>query len=333
MNCPTCNHEIPANAKFCNECGAKVENQGKTCPNEKCKRSGLPAEAKFCPDCGTMLTETSYSSVFYDLDERISNALDFDEFTDILESIDDESNKIKQEWVITGVTLAQSTEEYIQCALLWSIVPNYKEAIVTMQNAELIADGCWDLIDCAEGWDELKDEYIEYMKEKNREVNDDVYDMGIQRCITKAEKQANSYEEWEKICLFWKNYGDQKKADSSFEIYKSKIDRINGSIAYIDMPIVSHGTFIGRGCYAVVKVPKSLVLKGGLEVSLISKNESEMKTLLYWFVLPNNKCESDYITVDSGDQLKCILRGTDENDIKQSEILRINLRTFKPVLW
>jgi len=65
MNCPTCNHEIPANAKFCNECGAKVENQGKTCPNEKCKRSGLPAEAKFCPECGTAFNKSfaSYTEI------------------------------------------------------------------------------------------------------------------------------------------------------------------------------------------------------------------------------------------------------------------------------
>ncbi len=54
MKCQECNNEVPANAKFCNHCGAKIENQGKTCP--KCGRGGLPAEALFCPDCGTKLT-------------------------------------------------------------------------------------------------------------------------------------------------------------------------------------------------------------------------------------------------------------------------------------
>lgn len=55
MYCPTCNQEIPANAKFCNECGAKIEHTGKTCPNVKCKRSGLPMEAVYCPNCGIEL--------------------------------------------------------------------------------------------------------------------------------------------------------------------------------------------------------------------------------------------------------------------------------------
>ncbi len=55
MKCPECNNELPAGAKFCNHCGAKIEKQGKTCPNPDCKRTGLPYEAVYCPDCGTEL--------------------------------------------------------------------------------------------------------------------------------------------------------------------------------------------------------------------------------------------------------------------------------------
>lgn len=55
MQCTNCKSEILATAKFCPECGYKVENIGKTCPNSKCNRTGLPLEAMFCPDCGTKL--------------------------------------------------------------------------------------------------------------------------------------------------------------------------------------------------------------------------------------------------------------------------------------
>ena len=30
----------------------------KTCPNPKCKMSGIPDEAKFCPKCGTPLLKS-----------------------------------------------------------------------------------------------------------------------------------------------------------------------------------------------------------------------------------------------------------------------------------
>ena len=53
MQCPTCQHENPTGAKFCMECGAKLEN---ACP--KCGTK-LPAEAKFCMECGTKIGEES----------------------------------------------------------------------------------------------------------------------------------------------------------------------------------------------------------------------------------------------------------------------------------
>ncbi len=49
INCPSCNNVIPANAKFCNHCGAKI-GQDMICGN--CK-ADIPAGSKFCPNCGT----------------------------------------------------------------------------------------------------------------------------------------------------------------------------------------------------------------------------------------------------------------------------------------
>jgi class 3 adenylate cyclase/tetratricopeptide (TPR) repeat protein/ribosomal protein L40E len=46
MKCPKCSHENPVDAKFCMECGEKLEN---LCP--KCGAK-LPPEAKFCKECG-----------------------------------------------------------------------------------------------------------------------------------------------------------------------------------------------------------------------------------------------------------------------------------------
>ena len=50
--CPKCGHENPAGAKFCQECGAKLE-QHTTCP--KCGHEN-PAGAKFCQECGAKLS-------------------------------------------------------------------------------------------------------------------------------------------------------------------------------------------------------------------------------------------------------------------------------------
>lgn len=87
MVCKTCNTENLSTAKYCNNCGEKLELQGKTCPNQDCKRSGLPDEAVFCPDCGTQMSvtpdcNTSYDETSYDQQlqkfQRIDNIMSED---------------------------------------------------------------------------------------------------------------------------------------------------------------------------------------------------------------------------------------------------------------
>jgi membrane protease subunit (stomatin/prohibitin family) len=50
--CPKCGAANLANAKFCNDCGAKMETAGQTAPCPKCGAQ-VQAGAKFCNECGT----------------------------------------------------------------------------------------------------------------------------------------------------------------------------------------------------------------------------------------------------------------------------------------
>jgi len=56
MQCPKCSHENPEGAKFCGECGAKLE---RLCP--RC-RSSNPPENKFCHQCGQSLAEPAVAA-------------------------------------------------------------------------------------------------------------------------------------------------------------------------------------------------------------------------------------------------------------------------------
>ncbi len=49
ITCNKCGMEVPANSKFCLECGQRLKG------NRKCSKCGkeLPLSAKFCPECGT----------------------------------------------------------------------------------------------------------------------------------------------------------------------------------------------------------------------------------------------------------------------------------------
>ncbi len=57
MKCAQCQHENPSGAKFCMECGAKLEN---VCPECGAK---LPPEAKFCMECGAKIAESAPKGV------------------------------------------------------------------------------------------------------------------------------------------------------------------------------------------------------------------------------------------------------------------------------
>lgn len=52
LACPKCGAANLANAKFCTECGGKMESGTQTVPCVKCG-AALPSGSKFCNDCGT----------------------------------------------------------------------------------------------------------------------------------------------------------------------------------------------------------------------------------------------------------------------------------------
>lgn len=60
MKCPKCGAEIPAGSKFCNECGAKIEqvalfkdSEPESIESYKCGECGkiIPSNSVFCPEC------------------------------------------------------------------------------------------------------------------------------------------------------------------------------------------------------------------------------------------------------------------------------------------
>ena len=52
IKCPKCGAANLASAKFCNDCGAKMESVGQAVPCAKCGAQ-VPAGSKFCNECGT----------------------------------------------------------------------------------------------------------------------------------------------------------------------------------------------------------------------------------------------------------------------------------------
>ncbi|MDR2340342.1 MAG: SPFH domain-containing protein [Deltaproteobacteria bacterium] len=53
VTCPNCNAQVPANIKFCPQCGKPIPSPGQT-KVIKCYKCGgvIPVGSKFCPDCG-----------------------------------------------------------------------------------------------------------------------------------------------------------------------------------------------------------------------------------------------------------------------------------------
>ena len=56
--CPNCNAVLPADAKFCPECGEKITRPSPPKTLTNCPKCGakLPEGAKFCPECGEKLS-------------------------------------------------------------------------------------------------------------------------------------------------------------------------------------------------------------------------------------------------------------------------------------
>jgi len=53
MGCAVCSHENPPGAKFCQQCGARLEIRCARCGSE------LPLSARFCHDCGLPAVDTT----------------------------------------------------------------------------------------------------------------------------------------------------------------------------------------------------------------------------------------------------------------------------------
>src|SRR4051812_35793688 len=55
MQCPLCQHENPSGARFCNECGAKLETTCSQCGQVN------PPDSRFCNGCGERITVSAPS--------------------------------------------------------------------------------------------------------------------------------------------------------------------------------------------------------------------------------------------------------------------------------
>lgn len=57
--CPTCSVELPANAKFCRECGAIIEHEEVETVSRKCPEchSIIKEDDKFCSNCGKQVED------------------------------------------------------------------------------------------------------------------------------------------------------------------------------------------------------------------------------------------------------------------------------------
>ena len=53
MGCAVCSHENPPRARFCQQCGARVEIRCAGCGSK------LPPSARFCHDCGLPVADAT----------------------------------------------------------------------------------------------------------------------------------------------------------------------------------------------------------------------------------------------------------------------------------
>lgn len=94
MKCTSCSAEVPASAKFCPECGAKIVRKS-FCP--ECGAEAAPG-AKFCAECGTKLAAS-----FDRLDENSAEVKAWHKHKDKL-----------KDYLIPGVQDADISDEEIK---------------------------------------------------------------------------------------------------------------------------------------------------------------------------------------------------------------------------
>ena len=75
MKCHNCNAEISDSAKFCPECGSKIERVS------HCIQCGteLANGAKFCPECGTPVSASESKSAQPKQEDDVDNLFGFSE--------------------------------------------------------------------------------------------------------------------------------------------------------------------------------------------------------------------------------------------------------------
>lgn len=82
--CPKCRISV-GNAKYCPECGTKIESEvrGRECP--QCKIN--VGNAKFCPECWTKIPRTDFETMIDDFFDELARASEEDknEFFRLLE--------------------------------------------------------------------------------------------------------------------------------------------------------------------------------------------------------------------------------------------------------
>jgi tetratricopeptide (TPR) repeat protein len=180
MNCKTCNAEIAENAKFCTECGAKVEREP-VCSNCGVK---LTAGAKFCLECGTPVKNTAKpvfcaecgakaGAVNRDVVTRNTSS-DKAENPRVREHIDKAEELVGEEKygkAIAEYTRAlaiepENTKTLIGRGEAYSGASEYGKARTDFQKAVHLAEAGNDTGTMAEAYDDLGDTYYSEKKYK-----------------------------------------------------------------------------------------------------------------------------------------------------------------------
>jgi tetratricopeptide (TPR) repeat protein len=138
MTCKKCNAEIAENAKFCPECGAKVETDP-VCSNCGVK---LVAGAKFCPECGTKVGAVTRDTVTRDtVSDKAENPRvreHLDEANELLEK--EEYAKAIAEYTLALKTEPENVEALTGRGTAYSDAEEYGKARTDLKKAVRLAE-------------------------------------------------------------------------------------------------------------------------------------------------------------------------------------------------